>query len=104
MQHLHLLHVMAPLHCPPKKQRLEEDKAIEICSLKSSLKYVVSQLKSLCKLLRAMQNNHNCCVQWRKIFPIPENLLQLILCKPFIHSLHKGHTHVHWCFYSQLHI
>lgn len=26
VQHLHLLHVMAPLHCPPKKWRLEEDK------------------------------------------------------------------------------
>lgn len=37
----------------------------------NSLNYVVSQLKSLCKLLRAMQNNCNCCVQWRKNLPHP---------------------------------
>lgn len=48
-----------------------------------------------------MQNNGNFFVQWRKIFPVPENLLQITLRKPFIHTLHKGHTHVHWCFYAE---
>lgn len=87
---------MSWLHCTALQEEMEAWRG----QSNSSLNYVVSQLKSLCKLLRAMQNNCNCCVRWRKIFPVPENLLQLILCKPFIHTLHKGHTHVHWYFYT----
>lgn len=48
-----------------------------------------------------MQRNCIHFVQWRKIFPVPENVLQITCHKPFTHTLHKGHTHVHWWFSAE---
>lgn len=84
------------LHCTA----LQRNSALKRTKQKS-LNHIVSQLKSLCKLLRAMQNNCKCFVKWRKIFPVPENLWQATVHKPLIHTLQKGHTHGYWCFYAE---